>query len=76
MYRKHTESVSLFYKKLETLNAGEEVDFILGDFNLNTQDLQVFLYISSVLSDFQLLSHSSHNFTYLNGSHIDQMFVA
>ena len=42
MYRKYTESVSLFYEKLETLNAREEVDIILGDFSLNAQDPQVF----------------------------------
>ena len=42
MYRKYTESVSLFYEKLETLNAREEVDIILGDFILNSQDPQLF----------------------------------
>ena len=73
MYRKHTKRVSLFYENLETLNAREEVDIILGDFNLNTQDPQVFQHISSVLSNFQLLSH---NCTHFNGSHIDQVFVA
>ena len=31
MYSKQTESVSLFYEKLETLSAREEV-IILGDF--------------------------------------------
>ena len=48
MYRKH-KSVSIFYEKLETLNAREEVGIILGDFNLNAQDPQVFQHISSVL---------------------------
>ena len=38
MYRKYTESVSLFYEKFETLNARGKVDIILGDFNLNAQD--------------------------------------
>ena len=73
MYRKCTESVSLFYEKLETLNAREEVDIILGDLNLNSQDPQVFQDIPSVLSNFQFLSQ---NYTHLNGSHIDNVFVA
>ena len=73
MYRKYAESVSLFHKKLQTLNAKEEVDIILEDFNLNAQDPQVLQDISSVLSNFQLLSH---NCTHLNSSHIDQVFVA
>ena len=73
MYRKCTESVSLFYEKLETLNAREEVDIILGNLNLNSQDPQVFQDIPSVLSDFQFLSQ---NYTHLNGSHIDNVFVA
>ena len=46
MYRKYTESVSLFKEKLETLNAREEVDIIRGDFNLNALDPQVFQDIS------------------------------
>ena len=73
MYRKYAESVSLFHEKLQTLNAKEEVDIILEDFNLNAQDPQVLQDISSVLSNFQLLSH---NCTHLNSSHIDQVFVA
>ena len=44
MYRKCTESVSLFYEQLETLNATEEVDIALGDLNLNAQDPQVSRY--------------------------------
>ena len=39
MYIKHTESVLLFYEKL--VNAREEVDIILEEFNLNPQDSQV-----------------------------------
>ena len=39
MYIKHTESVLLFYEKL--VNAREEADIILGEFNLNPQDSQV-----------------------------------
>ena len=69
MYRKYTESVSLFYEKFETLNAREEVDIILGYFNLNAQDPQVFQDVSSVLSNFQILSH---NCTHLDGSHINK----
>ena len=41
MYRKH-KSASIFYEKLETLNAREEVGIILGDFNLNAHVPQVF----------------------------------
>ena len=73
MYRKYTESVSLFYEKLETLNARKEVDIILQNFDLNAQDPEVFQDTSSVLSNFQLLSH---NCTHLNGSLIDQVFIA
>ena len=73
MYRKYIESVSLFHEKLETFKAREEVDVILREFNLNAQDPQDFQDISSVLSNFQL---PSHNCSHLNGSHIDQMFVA
>ena len=46
---------------------------MLGDFNLNAQDLQVLQHISNVLSNFQ---HLSHNCAHLNDSHIDQVFVA
>ena len=49
MHRKHTESVSIFYEKLGTLNAREEVSIILEDFNLNAQDPQAFQHIYSVL---------------------------
>ena len=72
MYRKH-KSVSIFYEKLETLNAREEVGIILGDFNLNAQDPQVFQHISSVLviSNFYFITVSTEN-----GFHIDQTFVA
>ena len=73
MYKKYTESVSSLYEKLETLNAREEVDIIVENFNLNAQDSQVFQDISRVLSNSQLLSH---NCTHLNGSHINQVFVA
>ena len=38
MCRKHTESVSLLCKKLETLNAKDEIDIMLGVFNLDAQD--------------------------------------
>ena len=72
MYRKYTESVSLFYEKLETPNVRGDGDVILGNFNLNTLHQQVFQDISSVLSNFQLISH---NCTHLHGSHIDQVFV-
>ena len=60
MYRKH-KSVSIFYEKLETLNAREEVGIILGDFNLNAQDPQVFQHISSVLviSNFYFITVST-----------------
>ena len=53
MYR----SVLLFYEKLETLNAREEVDIILGDFNLNAQDPQCFkiFLVSLVISNFCLI---------------------
>ena len=57
MYRKYPNSVSLFYENLETLNARKKVDIILGDFNLNAQDPQVFQDILRVSSNFQLLSH-------------------
>ena len=73
MYRKHTESVWLFYERLENINAREETDVILWDFNLNAQDLQEFQCFSSILSNFQLVPH---NCTHLNGSHISQVFVA
>ena len=70
MYRKHRESVSLLCEKLETLNAKDEINIILGVFNLDAQDSQVFQHISSVCSNFQILSD---NYTHLNGSHIDQV---
>ena len=35
MYRKYSESASLFHEKLKILNPTEEVDIMLGDFNLN-----------------------------------------
>ena len=35
----------------------KKVDIILGDFNLNAQDPQVFQDILRVLSNFQLLPH-------------------
>ena len=62
-----------FYQKLETLKAKKEVDIILGVFSLNAQDPQLFQYISSVFSNLQLLSR---NCSHINGSHIDQVFVA
>ena len=44
MYRRHADSVSLFYEKLQTFNTAEEVDIILWDFDLNTLDSRVFPY--------------------------------
>ena len=43
-YRRHTDSVPLFYEKLRTFNTAEEVDIILWDFDLNTLDPRVFPY--------------------------------
>ena len=43
-YRRHSDSVSLFYEKLQTFNTAEDVDIILWDFDLNTLDPRVFPY--------------------------------
>lgn len=43
-YRRHADSISLFYEKLQTFNTAEEVDIILWDFDLNTLDPRVFPY--------------------------------
>ena len=43
-YRRHADSVSLFYEKLQTFNTAEDVDIILWDFDLNTLDPRVFPY--------------------------------
>ena len=42
VYRKHAESVLIFYEKLDTLNTADEVDIILGDSHLDALDPQVF----------------------------------
>ena len=62
-----------FYQNLETLKAKKEVDIILGVFSLNAQDPQLFQHIPSVFSNLQLLSHNCSD---INGSQIDQVFVA
>ena len=51
----------------------QEKKLILYLGTLNAQDQQVIEDISSVLSNFQLLSYNS---THLNGSRIHQVFVA
>ena len=43
-YRRHADSISLFYEKLQTFNTAEEVDIILWDFDLNALDPRVFPY--------------------------------
>ena len=57
MYRKHTESVSLLCEKLETLNAKDEIDIMLGVFNLDAKTHKCFniFLVSAVISKFYLI---------------------
>ena len=55
---------------LETLNTTEKVDILLGEFNLNALDLQVFF--TWFLSNLQILFQ---NCNHLNGSCIGQVFM-
>ena len=70
IYRKNDSALS-FYKKLESLNSVTNLNFIVGDFNLDAFSHKIFIRPSNILSNFRLLSNKS---SHLNVTHIDQPY--
>ena len=44
IYRKHDSALSSFYENLETLNNNTSLNFIIGDFNLDALNEEIYLY--------------------------------
>ena len=72
IYRKNSSTLSSFYRNLEILNNHINLNFILGDFNLDAFNPEILVRLRNILSNFVLLSNKS---SHLNGSHIDQVYV-
>ena len=44
IHRKHDSALSSFYENLETLNNNTSLNFIIGDFNLDALNEEIYLY--------------------------------
>lgn len=63
LYRKHSSTLSYFYKTLTILNDNKDINIILGDFNVDAIDSNVHQQLINTLTNFQLLSQ---NITHLD----------
>ena len=72
IYRKHSSVLSSFYENLETLNNNTNLNFIIGDFNLDVLNVEIYVALCNILSNFRLVFNTS---SHLNGTHIDRVYV-
>ena len=71
IYRKHNSALSSFYENLETLN-NNSLNFIIGDFNLDALNEEIYVTLCNILSNFRPVSNT---YSHLNGTHIDHIYV-
>ena len=56
IFRSHGSVSSSFYGQVETLNDNKNLNFIIGDFNIDAFNQEVCARVSNIISNFRLLS--------------------
>ena len=72
IYRRQLSVIPAFLQSSELLNKSSEINDVLGDFNLDVLDHELFEQMSNTLSNICLVNSTS---AHLNGSLIDQVYV-
>ena len=72
LYEKQSIPISIFSNSIDRLMASEQVDIVLGNFNIEALDLQQSIFFNNLLTVYDMVVDEP---THLGGSLIDQVFV-
>ena len=72
LYRKNNSSLESFYNHLSDILSVENVDIVVGDFNINAQDLSQVNRLLQVFHQYEQIVQSP---THLAGATLDHVYV-
>ena len=72
LYKKQSIPISIFSNSIDRLMASEQVDIVLGNFNIEALDLQQSIFFNNLLTVYDIVVDEP---THLGGSLIDQVYV-
>ena len=72
IYRTNTSSILIFCYRLEQVVKSENIDFVMGDFNINSLDHEMTLNLDHALCGYELVVNDA---THLNGPIIDHIYI-
>ena len=72
LYKKQSIPVSIFSNTIDRLMASEQIDIVLGDFNIDAPDLQQSIFVNNLLTVYDMVVDEP---THLGGGLIDQVYV-